>query len=151
MKKLLAVSLFTLGLGLSFSHASQAATTEAQTKHPIVLVPGIFAFDSIASIDYWYKIPAALQSQGATVYVPKINAFDSSAKRGEALIAQLEDAEPGGEMVDAQVKVLSEYVKHHVKEEHTEMFPKAKASSIDMVALGALMAARKGELLAQTA
>ena len=91
MKKLLAVSLLTLGLGLSFSHASQAATTEAQTKHPIVLVPGIFAFDSIASIDYWYKIPAALQSQGATVYVPKINAFDSSAKRGEALIAQLDN------------------------------------------------------------
>ena len=91
MKKLLAVSLLTLGLGLSFSHASQAATTEAQTKHPIVLVPGIFAFDSIASIDYWYKIPAALQSQGATVFVPKINAFDSSAKRGEALIAQLDN------------------------------------------------------------
>ena len=91
MKKLLAVSLLTLGLGLSFSHASQAATTEAQTKHPIVLVPGIFAFDSIAAIDYWYKIPAALQSQGATVFVPKINAFDSSAKRGEALIAQLDN------------------------------------------------------------
>lgn len=69
----------------------------------------------------------------------------------QALIAQLEDAEPGGEMVDAQVKVLSEYVKHHLKEEHTEMFPKAKASSIDMVALGTLMAARKGELLAQAA
>ena len=91
MKKLLAVSLLTLGLGLSFSHASQAATTEAQTKHPIVLVPGIFAFDSITAIDYWYKIPAALQSQGATVFVPKINAFDSSAKRGEALIAQLDN------------------------------------------------------------
>ncbi|MBP8184489.1 MAG: triacylglycerol lipase [Pseudomonas sp.] len=91
MKKLLAVSLLTLSLGLSFSQASQAATTQAQTKHPIVLVPGIFAFDSIASIDYWYKIPAALQSQGATVYVPKINAFDSSVKRGEALIAQLDN------------------------------------------------------------
>lgn len=100
MKKLLAVSLLTLGLGLSFSQASHAATTEAQTKHPIVLVPGIFAFDSIAAIDYWYKIPAALQSQGATVYVPKINAFDSSAKRGEALIAQLDNirASSGGKI-----------------------------------------------------
>ena len=100
MKKLLAVSLLTLGLGLSFSQASHAATTEAKTKHPIVLVPGIFAFDSIAAIDYWYKIPAALQSQGATVYVPKINAFDSSAKRGEALIAQLDNirASSGGKI-----------------------------------------------------
>jgi triacylglycerol lipase len=100
MKKLLAVSLLTLSLGLSFSPASQAATTQAQTKHPIVLVPGIFAFDSIASIDYWYKIPAALQSQGATVYVPKIDAFNSSVKRGEALIAQLDNirASSGGKI-----------------------------------------------------
>jgi triacylglycerol lipase len=95
MKKLFAVSLLTLGLGLGFSQASQAATTESQTKNPIVLVPGIFAFDSIAAIDYWYKIPAALQSQGATVYVPKINAFDSSVKRGEALIAQLDNIRAG--------------------------------------------------------
>ncbi|MFL1484062.1 esterase/lipase family protein [Marinobacter sp. LN3S78] len=64
---------------------------ESQTRHPIVLVPGIFAFDSIAGVDYWYKIPAALESQGATVFVPKINAFDSSARRGERLIEQLEN------------------------------------------------------------
>ncbi|PAV47503.1 lipase [Pseudomonas sp. HAR-UPW-AIA-41] len=87
MKKLLSLSLATLGL--SIACASHAGTS-AQTKHPIVLVPGIFAFDTIAGVDYWYKIPAALQSEGARVYVPKINAFDSSAKRGEALIAQLE-------------------------------------------------------------
>lgn len=87
MKKLLSLSLATLGLSVvCASHAG----TSAQTKHPIVLVPGIFAFDTIAGVDYWYKIPAALQSEGARVYVPKINAFDSSAKRGEALIAQLE-------------------------------------------------------------
>lgn len=64
------------------------------------------------------------------------------------LIAQLEGAEPDGAMVDAKVKVLSEYVKHHVKEEQNEMFPKVKASSIDLVALGARLSARKDELLA---
>jgi hemerythrin superfamily protein len=67
------------------------------------------------------------------------------------LIAQLEGFEPDGEMYDAKVKVLSEYVKHHVKEEQTEMFPKAKASSLDMADLGARMAARKQDLLAHTA
>ena len=87
MKKLLSLSLATLGL--SIACASHAGTS-AQTKHPIVLVPGIFAFDTIAGVDYWYKIPSALQNEGARVYVPKINAFDSSAKRGEALIAQLD-------------------------------------------------------------
>jgi hemerythrin superfamily protein len=65
------------------------------------------------------------------------------------LIAQLEGIEPDGEMYDAKVKVLSEYVKHHVKEEQTEMFPKAMASSLDMVELGARMAARKEELKAK--
>ena len=67
------------------------------------------------------------------------------------LIAQLEGAAPDGEMYDAKVKVLSEYVKHHVKEEQNEMFPKAKASSLDMVELGVRMAARKDELMAQAA
>ena len=66
------------------------------------------------------------------------------------LIAQLEGVEPDGEMYDAKVKVLSEYVKHHVKEEETEMFPKAKSSSADMAELGAQLVARKEELMAET-
>lgn len=64
------------------------------------------------------------------------------------LIAQLEGIEPDGEMYDAKVKVLSEYVEHHVKEEQTEMFPKAKSTSLDLVELGARMAARKVDILA---
>jgi len=67
-------------------------------------------------------------------------------------VAQLEGAEPDGEDYDARVKVLSEYVKHHVKEEQTEMFPKAKASTkLDMKALGQALLARKEELKAQFA
>lgn len=64
------------------------------------------------------------------------------------LIGQIEGVEPDGEIYDAKVKVLSEYVKHHVKEEQDEMFPKAKASSLDLVELGARMTARKADLLA---
>jgi hemerythrin superfamily protein len=67
------------------------------------------------------------------------------------LIAQVKGIEPNGEEYDAKIKVLSEYVKHHVKEEHTEMFPKAKGTKLDMLALGARMAARKEELLASSA
>ena len=65
------------------------------------------------------------------------------------LIAQVEGVKPDGDMFDAKIKVLSEYVKHHVKEEHEEMFPKARAAKLDMVELGAQLAARKAELLAQ--
>ncbi|MEY3251972.1 MAG: hypothetical protein RL227_945 [Pseudomonadota bacterium] len=67
------------------------------------------------------------------------------------LIAQIEGVEPDGALYDAKVKVLSEYVKHHVKEEQEEMFPKARASSLDLVELGARMVARKEDLMAQTA
>lgn len=64
------------------------------------------------------------------------------------LIAQLEGVEPEGAIYDAKVQVLSEYVEHHVKEEQNEMFPKVKATSLDLVELGARMAARKADLLA---
>lgn len=74
-----------------FSNLFSSNKNSANTKHPIVLVPGIFAFDSIASIDYWYQIPSALEAKGAEVHVAKINAFDSSAMRGESLIDQLEE------------------------------------------------------------
>lgn len=65
------------------------------------------------------------------------------------LIAQVEGKEPDGEMFDAKVKVMGEFVKHHVKEEQNEMFPKAKASKLDLKALGARLASRREELLAQ--
>ncbi|MCX8566570.1 MAG: Hemerythrin HHE cation binding domain-containing protein [Glomeribacter sp. 1016415] len=63
------------------------------------------------------------------------------------LIAQVKDVEPNGEMFDAKIKVLSEYVKHHVKEEQNEMFPKVESSKLDMIELGAQIATRKDELM----
>jgi hemerythrin superfamily protein len=94
---------------------------------------------------FYPAVKAALKDR---LLVPEAKVEHASVKD---LIAQLEDSEPDGEMYDAKVTVLSEYVKHHVKEEQDEMFTKAKASSLDMVELGARMAARKDELLAVAA
>ena len=63
------------------------------------------------------------------------------------LIAQIEGSSPGEALYDAKMKVMSEFIDHHVKEEETEMFPKLKKSSLDTEALGARMARRKEELL----
>lgn len=62
-----------------------------QTKHPIMLVQGILAFDSIAGVEYWYKITEKLEDEGATVYTAHINAFNNSVERGEQLIKELEN------------------------------------------------------------
>ena len=63
------------------------------------------------------------------------------------LIAQVKGKEPDGEMFDAKIKVMSEYVKHHVKEEQNEMFVRAKKTRLDMQQLGEQLAARKQALM----
>lgn len=64
------------------------------------------------------------------------------------LIAQIEATGPDDDYYDAKVKVLSEMIKHHVKEEEQAdgMFAEARKSEMDLVALGAQMAERKAEL-----
>jgi len=92
--------------------------------------------------------PAVKTALKDKVLVPEATVEHAGVKD---LISKLQGVEPDGEMYDAKVKVLSEYVKHHVKEEQNEMFPKVKSSSLDLVELGERMAARKDELLAQVA
>ena len=77
--------------------------------------------------------------------VPEANVEQAGVKE---LIVQLEGLEPDGEMYDAKVKVLFEYVKHHIKEEQNEMFPKVSSASLNLIKRGARMATRKADLLA---
>lgn len=67
------------------------------------------------------------------------------------LIAEIEAMKPSDHLYDAKVKVLGEYVKHHVKEEENEMFPQLKSSGIDLEDLGEQLMQRKAELLTQMA
>ncbi|MFT3856140.1 MAG: triacylglycerol lipase [Aquabacterium sp.] len=78
------------GVALATGHpAAQAAGTEAKTQYPIVLVHGMSGFDAILGIDYFYRIPAELRRNGATVYVASISAFNDNDVRGEQLLKQL--------------------------------------------------------------
>ena len=62
------------------------------------------------------------------------------------LIAQIEGATDIDEVFNAKVKVLSEYIKHHVQEEENEIFPEVRDEQEELDELGQEMAARKGEL-----
>ena len=90
---------------------------------------------------FYPAVKAALRDKEL---VPEANVEHATVKD---LIAQVKDVEPGGEEYDAKVKVMSEYVKHHVKEEQNEIFPKALKTKLDMVALRDQMAARKADLM----
>lgn len=63
------------------------------------------------------------------------------------LIAQIREMQPGDDLYDARVKVLSEQIEHHVKEEEGEMFTKIRKhkKSIDLMALGEEMTAFRNE------
>ena len=67
----------------------------------------------------------------------------------KVLIAEIEAGGPDDAYYDAKVKVLSEQIKHHVKEEEERvegMFSQARKAGIDMDALGARMVTEKLEL-----
>jgi hemerythrin superfamily protein len=95
------------------------------------------------------------------IYYPEIrgkvdgDALDEAYVEHDAaklLINELEAAEPDESYYDAKVKVLSELIEHHVKEEEKQrdnLFQQTRAAEIDLEALGARLAARKAELLAQ--
>lgn len=67
----------------------------------------------------------------------------------KSLIAQIEGGSPADELFDAKVKVLGEYVKHHVKEEQNELFPKVRKTRLDLEEIGARLLERKQALMAE--
>ena len=70
----------------------------------------------------------------------------------KVLINQIEAGGPEDDFYDAKVKVLSEMIEHHVKEEEQRlegMFAQARKAGLDMDELGEELAARKAELMAE--
>ncbi|MDM4771567.1 hemerythrin domain-containing protein [Solimonas sp. SE-A11] len=86
---------------------------------------------------------AATQRDDAGDLLDEASVEHNSAKQ---LISELEAGSPGDELFDAKVKVLGEYIRHHVKEEHRDIFPLAR-KRLDVKALGAQLAQRKTELM----
>ena len=86
MRRLLAL---WLGCCLALLAGAAQAQGYTQTRYPIVLVHGLFGFDSFLGVDYFYGIPSALSRDGARVYVAQVSATESTEVRGEQLLAQV--------------------------------------------------------------
>jgi triacylglycerol lipase len=65
--------------------------TYTRTRYPIVLAHGMMGFQKLFGVvEYFYKIPEALKSDGATVYTTDVSGADDSVTRGEQLLLQIE-------------------------------------------------------------
>jgi len=86
LRQRLLFALALLCLAAPMAHAQNGYT---QTRYPIVLVHGLFGFDSLFGLDYFYGVPDALRSGGAKVFVAQVSAANSTEVRGEQLLAQV--------------------------------------------------------------
>jgi hemerythrin superfamily protein len=99
-----------------------------------------------AQIEEEIFYPALRQALKETDLLDEAEVEHQSAKD---LIAQIQEMGAADGMFDAKVKVLGEYVDHHVKEEKNEIFTKARsARKLDLVAMRDELEARKEELMA---
>ena len=99
-----------------------------------------------AQIEEEIFYPALRQAMKESDLLDEAQVEHQSAKD---LIAQIQEMDAADGMFDAKVKVLGEYVDHHVKEEKNEIFTKARsARKLDLVAMRDELEARKEELMA---
>ena len=87
--------------------------------------------------------PAVRQRVGKDV----MNEADEEHHVANVLIAELEAMDARSDHFDAKFNVLAENVLHHIKEEESEMLPKAQGLDLDFAKLGRRMLRRKEELL----
>ena len=99
-----------------------------------------------AQIEEEVFYPAAKEAIKEPDLVAEAAVEHASAKD---LIAQIEDSDPSEELYDAKVKVLGEYIEHHVKEEEGQLFPQVRRAKLDLEGVGKQLMQRKQALMQQ--
>src|SRR5579871_4330416 len=64
---------------------------EAKTHYPIVLIPGLFGFESLFGYSYFGQLPERLVENGAKVYVAKHSSAHDVETRGEQIYQLLKE------------------------------------------------------------
>jgi hemerythrin-like domain-containing protein len=102
-----------------------------------------------ATIEEEILYPAAKQAFDDEEDDDMVNEAEVEHGSAKELIAKIEGMTSGDEHFKATVKVLSEYIKHHVKEEENELFPALKKTELDLKELGGRLSERKFALMEQ--
>ncbi|HVV26421.1 MAG TPA: hemerythrin domain-containing protein [Rhizomicrobium sp.] len=126
-----------------FEKYESARGRKAEIAHQICLELTVHAL-----IEEEIFYPACREAGVESEMMDEANVEHDGAK---VLIGEMENGAPDDEFYDAKVKVLSEDIKHHVKEEEKRggIFTQARSAGLDLDALGEQLAARKQELVAQ--
>jgi hemerythrin superfamily protein len=103
---------------------------------------GLLAVHALIEEEIFY--PAARQAKVDADLLDEAEIEHRSAKQ---LIAEIGAAKASEPLYDARVKVLGEYIRHHVKEEESELFPACRKSDMDLADIGARLERRKSQLL----
>ena len=125
---------------------SQFEGTSSSSRKQALAEKICAALKAHATIEEEIFYPAFLEATDETDIHHEAEVEHDGAKK---LIAAIEDSGPDDEYFDARVSVLSEMIKHHVKEEEGRdgMFGKAKQADMDLVALGEQLATRKAQIM----
>ena len=147
MKEADAVDLLTddhLEVGALFKQYDKLAKKEAPAEQRRTLaqtICGMLTAHTTIEEEIFY--PAARRAGIDADLLDEADIEHASAKE---LITQIQGGNPDDDHYDAKVKVLGEYITHHVVEEHTEMFTKCRRSDMDLVTLRGELEARKASL-----
>jgi hemerythrin superfamily protein len=107
---------------------------------------GMLAVHAMIEEEIFY--PAARKADVDADLLDEAQIEHGSAKQ---LIAEIGAARASDPLYDARVTVLGEYIRHHVREEESELFPACRKSGMDMAEIGARLQKRKDELMRRLA
>lgn len=125
-----------------YERLAKAEADDDQKQELAAMICAELTAHATAEEEIFY--PAARDAIDEPDLIDEADVEHASAKD---LIAQIESSSPSDDHYDAKVKVLGEYIDHHVQEEEGEMFPKVRRAKVDTVALGEQIAARKAEIM----
>lgn len=125
-----------------FDQFESAPATRPELARKICLALSVHAL-----IEEEIFYPAARQA-GLDDLLDEAEVEHAAAKQ---LIAEIESMRPNDRLFAAKVTVLGEYVRHHIQEEETKLFPALADGEFDMLGIGRRLLERRIALLLEWA